>query len=154
MALFTIDLSFSVDGKEMLFAADSAVQSIGCPAGLLGASAALAESFFIAPVVKHLLDDISLTISSSHIYFNISRDFSIACDPLAQTGLCISLRGQGNVDCNWQKLLDCRLSFTFNVLNTAGKERCKAEKGKFRPFERTRAPVLANCRPQREVLRL
>ena len=154
MALFTIDLSFSVDGKEMLFAVDSAVHSVDCPAGFLGACVALPDSFFIAPVVKNLLDDISLTVSSSNIYFNISRDFSIACDPLAQAGLCISLRGQGDVDCNWQELLDCRLSFSFNVLSAAVKDRCKAEKGRFRTFERTRAPVLANCRPQREVLRL
>jgi hypothetical protein len=154
MALFTIDLSFSVDGKEMLFAADSAVQSIGCPAGILGASAALAESFFIAPVVKHLLDDISLTISSSHIYFNISRDFSIACDPLAQAGLCISLLGQGIAERNWQELMDCRLNFSVCGTTLFTQKTRKQEKNQIRTTFKAEKFTAARRARRQEVLRL
>ena len=146
--------SFSVDGREMIFAADSAAGSAEAAGYGFVDCSVFTDGVFIADWLTNSLNDISLTVSSSIFYSNISRDFSVVCDPLAQAGICISLRGQGNAGWNWQQPLDCRLIFSFNPLKMVEKECRKAEKASFCPFERLERYHSANRRWRREVLRL
>ena len=107
----------------------------------------------LSPVQKHLVYT-SLTVSSSTVALDTSLDFSVACDPLAHVGLCISLLGQGFAQRNWQELMSCRLSFS--VCGTTVLPRSVRKPEEPRPYTLYKAEKFAAARRSRrqEVLRL
>ena len=107
----------------------------------------------LTSVQKHLVDT-SLTVSSSTVTPDLFRDFSVACDQLAQAGLCISLLGQGIAECNWQELMNCRLSFSVCAASILPKTSRKLQKSQFRTAFRAEKFVAARRKCRQEVLRL
>ena len=130
-----------VDGC-LLSAADGVAVAAACPA--VGFSH-LEFSFD---------QDITLTAFSQDIHRDLSGDFSVACDPLAHVGLCISLLGQGFAQRNWQELMSCRLSFS--VCGTTVLPRSVRKPEEPRPYTLYKAEKFAAARRSRrqEVLRL
>ena len=98
--------------------------------------------------------NIVLTSRTSNIYFDPSRDFSVACDPLAHAGVCISLLAAEYADCNWQEIMNCRLSFSVCSTTILPKTLRKLEKSQFRTVFRTEKFVAARRKFRQEVLRL
>lgn len=98
--------------------------------------------------------NIVLTSRTSDIYLNPSRDFSVACDPLAHAGVCISLLVAGDAECNWQELMNCRLSFSVCAASILPKTSRKLQKSQFRTAFRAEKFVAARRKFRQEVLRL
>ena len=106
-----------------------------------------------SPVQKHLVYT-SFTVSSSTVALDTSLDFSVACDPLAQAGLCISLLGQGIAERNWQELMDCRLNFSVCGTTLFTQNPRKQEKNQIRTTFKAEKFTAARRARRQEVLRL
>lgn len=127
-----------------------------------GAAAVCPDAWLSIPVESlsgrafgvSLYKDVTFTAVSQGIYIDQSRDFSVACEPLAQAGLCISLRGQGGAVYNWQELMNCQLNFSVCSHNSISQLFGKREKKQFRAANKAERFIAAKCSHRQEVLRL
>ena len=128
-----------------------------------GAAAVCPDAWLSVPVESlsgrafgvSLYKDVTFTAVSQGIYIDQSRDFSVACEPLAQAGLCISLRGQGFAEHNWQEIMNCRLNFSVCTTIVLPKTSRKQEKIRSRRTAwKAEKFTVTGCTRRQEVLRL
>ena len=122
--------------------------------GVVVKAASPADAFYLIDFSCN--NTITLTAASCNIYFDQSRDFSVACDPLAQAGLCISLLGEGLAERNWQELIDCRLNFSVCGTAVLPKNTRKLSANAFHTtiYSKAERFTAARCARRQEVLRL
>lgn len=139
---------FSVGGSVWLSAEYGAAVRTVCPV-VYFSDFSLPDQLFSGD------KNITLIAFSQDICIDKSRDFSIACEPLAQAGICISLRGQGFAEHNWQEIMNCRLNFSVCTTIVLPKTSRKQEKIRSRrtAWKAEKFTVTGYTR-QQEVLRL
>lgn len=99
--------------------------------------------------------NITFTALSQDIYIDRSRDFSVACEPLAQAGLCISLASGGFAEHNWLEIMNCRLNFSVCTTSVLPKTFRKQEKIRSRRTAwKAEKFTVTGCTRRQEVLRL